>query len=294
MAVGAVAACGLAGCVGDPVRALDGGGPDSAETSVDGAGDATPGDADADSGSDTVGETGSDGASDGTVPGSDPGCGLHKGGPMVHVPTGGFCIDATEVTAAEYDVFVAATDKGAVPAYCAWNTSYLATVSFGADGPVTNVNWCMAQQYCQWAGKHLCGKLGSAQPGTGSEPESMWAYACVNGSAGNTWTTGDDEPAVVAACTLGKSKPVAPKAATGCHGPKAPFDRILHMNGNVREWDGSGCVGLGYAAPGSVRCGDRGGYFGATGVQAKCVNFVEHPIDFTDVATGFRCCKNLP
>jgi hypothetical protein len=66
------------------------------------------------------------------------------------------------------------------------------------------------------------------------------------------------------------------------------------MNGNVREWDGSGCIGLGFATPDKVRCGDRGGYFGSTGVQGKCVNYVEHPLDFKDVATGFRCCKNVP
>lgn len=298
----------LPGCTGDPVlSALDAGeaGSDSApgdslpetDTTVgDGVGDAPSevsevGEVGTDTATDTTTDTGTDGATDAPV--SDPACGVHKGGAMVHIASGKFCIDATEVTATEYVAFRDAADKGAVPAYCAWNTGYTAAASFGPDGPMTNVNWCQAQQYCLWAGKHLCSKLGTDQPGTTGTEDTMWGYACGN-SLGTLWATGSDATGVSTACTIGVATPVPPKSPSKCHGAAAPYDRLVHLNGNVREWDGAGCTGLGTADAGAVLCGDRGGYFGSTAEQAKCANGVEHAIDFKDVATGFRCCKNLP
>ncbi|MBK7395934.1 MAG: SUMF1/EgtB/PvdO family nonheme iron enzyme [Myxococcales bacterium] len=286
----------LVGCTGDPVllEPVADGSHDVAEAGSDGPLD----DSVLETATDTTATdtSATDGATDAPTDaptGSDPACGAHKGGAMVHVASAKFCIDATEVTATEYMTFRDAADKGAAPAYCAWNTSYAASASFGPDGPMTNVNWCQAQQYCLWAGKHLCGKVGTDQPGTTSESDSMWGYACGN-SLGTLWATGSDASAVSAACRVGAGAPISPKSASTCHGAAAPYDRIVHLNGNVREWDGAGCAGLGTVDAGAVTCGARGGYFGSTPEQAKCVNFVEHPIDFRDVATGFRCCKNLP
>ncbi|MBL8722281.1 MAG: SUMF1/EgtB/PvdO family nonheme iron enzyme [Myxococcales bacterium] len=293
------------GCTGDPVLSepsADGSHDILAEAGSDGplddsvldATDATEAATDSatdgptDAATDTLTDTSADAPT-----GSDPACGTHKGGAMVHIASAKFCIDATEVTASEYVTFRDAADKGAVPAYCAWNTGYAPAASFGPDGPMTNVNWCQAQQYCLWAGKHLCSKVGTDQPGTTGTGDTMWGYACGN-SLGTPWATGSDEPGVSAVCTLGVGKPVSPKAPSKCHGASTPYDRIVHLNGNVREWDGAGCAGLGKADAGSVYCGDRGGYFGNTAEQAKCTNGVEHPIDFSDIATGFRCCKNLP
>jgi sulfatase modifying factor 1 len=68
-----------------------------------------------------------------------------------------FCIDATEVTNAQYRAFLAAkgSDLGGQPETCTWNTSYLPgvwPVPPTLDGfPVVTVDWCDAHAYCAWA-----------------------------------------------------------------------------------------------------------------------------------------------
>lgn len=71
---------------------------------------------------------------------------------------GAYCMDATEVTNADYAAFLAANPptSGQV-AWCAWNTSYLPPFGWPATGkenhPVVRVDWCDARAYCKWAGK---------------------------------------------------------------------------------------------------------------------------------------------
>ena len=85
-------------------------------------------------------------------------------GVRIHAEAGTWCIDSTEVTRAQYGIFVASTDVGALPepAFCAWNKSFLPYDGWKDlphdDRPVTKVNWCDAYMYCAWAGKRLCGE----------------------------------------------------------------------------------------------------------------------------------------
>jgi formylglycine-generating enzyme required for sulfatase activity len=118
-----------------------------------------------------------DAASDG---GATPQCPAPAGRPGVRVSAeaGTWCIDSTEVTRADYGVFVASTDPGSSPqpSFCSWNGSFIPqegwTDSPHDDRPVTKVSWCDAYMYCAWAGKRLCGEpsdgvaCGSADEGT--------------------------------------------------------------------------------------------------------------------------------
>jgi len=74
-----------------------------------------------------------------------------------------YCIDATEVTRAQYAVFYADSNRPTI-ARCAWNTDYTATMwpatVMTQDYPVVGVDWCDAATFCAWAGKRLCGAIG--------------------------------------------------------------------------------------------------------------------------------------
>jgi hypothetical protein len=95
-----------------------------------------------------------------------PTCPTAHGG-MVIVDAGGlsFCIDSTEVTNAEYDTFLSATDGGSVEAGifdggladgCDSNLTFARITADPATFPVDQVDWCDAYAFCKWAGKRLC------------------------------------------------------------------------------------------------------------------------------------------
>jgi len=122
------------------------------------------------------------------------GCGGTLPGPPM-INAGGFCIDTTEVTQAQYKAFLDAkgTDFSGQPSMCA-SRPY---ASSGGPGcvwspsttpnlPVMCIDWCQASAYCKWAGKRLCGKIGGgATPLSdfASTTVDQWYKACtVNGS----------------------------------------------------------------------------------------------------------------
>lgn len=233
---------------------------------------------------------------------SDPECGSVRGGPMVYLGSGpNFCIDAREVSRAEYAAFVAAGDKKPQPTYCDWNTSYAALSSFlGDTHPISGVDWCDAHEYCAWAGKTLCGHPDSTKVSTmDTFAESQWTQVCVNGASMTTWATGATEPAL-GVCVIGQDattpSPVASHA--GCRGVAAPISRVFDMMGNVAEWDHSGC-GWNFKAGStaterlSMQCGVRGGHHGNSMSDGKCITGTSRPIDVRDAHIGFRCCKYL-
>jgi len=127
-----------------------------------------------------------DGDSDGGGEASGP-CPSNHGPPMVLAA--GHCIDATEVTVAEYAPFIeTARSVLPLPEPCEWVTTFAPT-DFAKQratptNPVVNVNYCHAFQYCRWAGKHLCGRAGGGPvaPGdAGLDPKTNeWLRACTH------------------------------------------------------------------------------------------------------------------
>jgi sulfatase modifying factor 1 len=180
---------------------------------------------------------------------SAPACPPSRGGPAL-VKVGSFCIDATEVTNAQYAVFWTARAAGRdvagqIPA-CSWNVSFTpdtggATWPFRAgteQRPVVNVDWCDAYAFCQWAGKRLCGST-SAMPlqkwDLGADPlRSQWSYACSSGGSQKFPYGNEYDPA---ACNTGN--PVEATSSSIDVGTRARCRTeagVYDLSGNVEEW----------------------------------------------------------
>lgn len=143
-------------------------------------------------------------------------CPVARAGAAKMVDTGTYCIDSTEVTNAQYGLFVTAAQPLATQpdAFCRErnksftpnidNTSGMQErpwpVAATANLPVTGVDWCDAQAYCSWVGKRLCGRIGGGSLNFGSNDgkgggksdgpddwedyrKAQWFNACTGGGA---------------------------------------------------------------------------------------------------------------
>lgn len=224
------------------------------------------------------------------------------------VRVGDYCIDATEVTKAQYKSFLdskGSDASGQLP-QCIWNTSYVPSNTTDppwpadpkyADYPMVNVDWCDAYAYCKWRGKRLCGAIrgGPITAGAGADAaQSQWTYACRNGGAntfpyGNAFDpqscNGQDFAApsgakIVLAGDGGGALPV--RFASKCHGRGAPFDRVFDMSGNVMEWEDN-CS--------ADECAIRGGgYLARTSSDLECADARYVPRNGPSPLRGMRCC----
>ncbi len=240
------------------------------------------------------------------------GCPGHLPGPaLVKVPvlaandagqatsaSGAYCVDSTEVTNAHYKAFVDAQSLDAQAQFdrpgCAAATSYLPDQSGwpepGSDDlPVVQVNWCQAAQYCSWAGKRLCGRIGGGpllDEFTFDASVSQWFNACSRGGVlpfpyGDTF-----DPAIC--WGPGHAWPNYVAKQRGCEGG---FPGLFDMSGNVWEWTDTCGV------PGGDMdfCRAFGGAFDssppdefACGIQFRAWTRTAGAANI-----GFRCCKDL-
>jgi len=226
------------------------------------------------------------------------GCPSKYGPPMVFLAGQNLCIDSTEVTEAQYNVFLLATDKPKapkIPAFC--ETRPYRDAYFSLDLPAVQVEWCNAFAYCAWAGKRLCGRHGTLGGGTNPESAgiapsvSQWTYACRSGDPGTTFPYGATFDASKCVNGVTSRKSVSDATYAGCHGTGA-FAGILHMSGNVREWEDS-CNGPIDATSGTS-CRTRGGYFSSTTASELMCDGGSWGITNRDDTVGFRCCADLP
>ena len=214
-----------------------------------------------------------------------------RGPAMIRVPDSGYCIDSTEVTNAQYNDFLRATDAsvtspaldGGLPDACAPLTTFNRK-----NGPldggnpalaVNRVTWCDALTYCKWAGKRLCGGVGADRDASAGE----WMMACSRGGTqaypyGSTWNDAgcwENDPG-------GSVRAVASKPA--CVGPPGVFD----LSGNVREWIDS-CDGVDQCANvGSTYASVHDG----TSVIGTCREAYDYGRFGADPTIGFRCCAS--
>jgi formylglycine-generating enzyme len=218
-----------------------------------------------------------------------------KGGPtMVELSVGGarFCIDSTEVTVAQYKVFLDALDTGEQPdkpTFCAFNTNYAPNCS-GAhatdpEQPVNCIDWCDAWAFCKWAGKRLCGKIGGGSNSTSDRnnpSKSQWFAACTRGGA-RTYAYGNDP--VQGKCSELADKPAKVKSHAGCEGG---YEGLFDVTGNVGEWEDS-CSG---ATGEADYCRRRGGDIIDVAEDQICAQEFSLPRNSRRVAGGIRCCKD--
>jgi formylglycine-generating enzyme required for sulfatase activity len=207
------------------------------------------------------------------------------------VQIGAYCIDSTEVTNAQYQVFL---DTGPDPSdqveVCPFNTSLQPAEPIDPalpSYPITYVDWCDAVAYCRWAGKVLCGRIegGPAPLDERFDPGvSQWHRACSrNGS--RDYPYGSTPEAV---CNAGPSasNQTAPVAShPDCVGG---YDGIFDMVGNVAEWE-DGCSPDADGDPGNDPCSLRGDDFDDIGT-ASCAEDLTFERSARTGFIGFRCC----
>jgi formylglycine-generating enzyme required for sulfatase activity len=196
------------------------------------------------------------------------------------------CIDATEVTNADYAAFLATAPSGsAQPPSCAGNDSLAPAFGWPASAahqafPVVNVDWCDARAYCAWAGKRLC-------PGTFAMPESeggsAWMHVC---TAAGTHDYPYGSAYMSGGCN-GKDAGVGEAVAAGASGVCTTTSGVLDLSGNVWEWEDA-CES---DAP-DARCRVRGGSFRSDQNNLACAaSFADARLTTFD-DFGFRCCAD--
>jgi hypothetical protein len=230
-------------------------------------------------------------------PTCEEGACIVRGPPLVSVSNGLFFIDATEVTVAQYAQFLAAKngDVSGQPAdLCGWNTTYEPTaLANPPEFPASNIDWCDARAYCEWAGKHLCRSVGSVEPVAYEDlfttGVSQWFTACGGPLGASHVSENSNDPNLDSACNanagFGFLEPVATNS--DCEGY---YPGVFDLEGNVAEWIDS-CLPSADAGLDSRndRCMLMGGsIFDFTSFCTEVYD--EYPRDDTASSFGFRCC----
>ncbi len=216
---------------------------------------------------------------------------------------GSYCIDQTEVTYKQYELFYVANPpvSGQI-AQCQWNLNYTPAVNWPStvkELPVVGVNWCEAYAYCAWAQKRLCGKIGggaNAFTDYANANASQWFNACSAQNANTFPYSGNFD---LNACyglehgSTGLQSVVNQSGVplTGICVGGTP--NLFHMSGNAWEWVDS-CNGI---SGETDYCHLRGGSFNSLAGQLACtVADPQVPTGdpklrnhFAD-DVGFRCC----
>jgi len=222
--------------------------------------------------------------------------------------TGGYAIDATEVSRAHYEAWIATNPSTAVqPSFCAWNTNFTPKCEWPpgteADRPVVCLDWCDAHAYCEAIGKRLCGRIGGGEndfSAYADPTQSQWYNAC--SSAGlNNYPYGGD-PSVyeydgydAQKCNgkhLGVGTSLPSGTLSSCQSSVPGFEGVYDLSGNVQEWEDS-CDGN---AGGADTCRRRGGDFNVglnsgSGYGMSCSDAYSAFRDGYGALTGVRCCS---
>jgi formylglycine-generating enzyme required for sulfatase activity len=226
------------------------------------------------------------------IMGSPPGEGGDEEFPQHKVTLDAYWIDRTEVTNAQYQLFVSATGHEA-PTSCDWGDPTYNDIAY-ANHPVVCVSWKDAKAYCEWAGARLPteAEWEKAARGTdnrtypwGSSFDGSRTNYCDTNCEGSHKDTGVDDgyarTAPVGSFPLGIS----------------PFG-ALDMAGNVVEWVSDWYSVYYYARSpqlnpqgpmGSLYRALRGGSWYGTYTNERIVSRFWMTPDSRDAATGFRC-----
>lgn len=218
-------------------------------------------------------------------------CGSFRARTTKLINVGGYCIDESEVTNAQWNEYRMASDRDDfTPSHCSWNTTPPPDApSDKAQYPRARVNFCDAKSYCAWARKRLCGKIGggsNAMSDFADVTKSQWYRAC-SGSAPFKYPYGAtyDENK----CATKNMLPTQPKAFSDCHGTAPPYTLVFDLSGNIEEWEDS-CDNPSPDA--MTQCRGRGGAVGDN-LDASCDIAHQTAASGRYDGLGFRCCKDL-
>jgi formylglycine-generating enzyme required for sulfatase activity len=214
-------------------------------------------------------------------------CGANMPGPSM-VRVGSYCIDSTEVTNAQYRVFLESPGTLVVIPECTGNATFVPAYGWPAPTnelnlPVTGVDWCDAYAFCVSAGKRLCGAIdgGATPPAQGNDPNvSQWYRACA-GPAARAYPYGDSYDAARCNGTSGVRKDAG--SLPGC--TTLEHANLFDLSGNVYEWEDL-CTS---SAP-DAGCRVRGGSNSDSTTALRCDSTFTPPRDYAVAPIGFRCC----
>ena len=254
------------------------------------------------------GTTGSGGGPVGGSGGGGPRCPAQRGPAMAEISFGGseYCVDVTEVTVANYAVYLDDIAQGYVPEQrpeCGFNTNFepaflkwIEYKQFPANA-IQGLDWCDADAFCRWAGKRLCrsveGKSITWKDFTGTDQDfpplsSEWAVAC---SAGGQfeYTYGDQpKPGVCADAVSAPSVNVPAGGLPGCHSPDPAFAAVYDLSGGMREWEDACEASTGK----DDFCLVRGEARSREAKHQRCLVGEPRPRGNADFLNGVRCCAD--
>jgi formylglycine-generating enzyme required for sulfatase activity len=214
---------------------------------------------------------------------------------MVRLPEG-FCIDSTEVTRAQYRMWLDTNPSTAGQiSICATNITFTPDASCVTrachsncdDHPQVCVDWCDAHAYCNAVGKRLCGKIGGGSL-SGYEfadvSLSQWFDACASRST-KSFTYGNAyQPGTCNDYEFGANTTVPVGSLVGCQSPDPRYSGVYDLTGNAQEWEDS-CTDASF-------CHIRGGDYGTAGDTGTVCNADTRTArDSASHYTGFRCCS---
>ena len=220
--------------------------------------------------------------------------------------TGGYSIDATEVTRDQYNAWLGTDpDTAGQASFCAWNDAFApdtanpeggcspTTMPPGSKGnlPIVCVDWCDAFAYCKAVGKRLCGKIGggsNAFTDHANPAASQWFNAC-SSNGQNDFPYGDTYDGQTCNGSDKSGGTILPVGSlAGCQSSVAGFEGVYDLSGNVLEWEDS-CDA---ASAAKDFCRNRAGACFNTSIYLRCDHDGGNQRGSHDGGIGFRCCSD--
>jgi formylglycine-generating enzyme required for sulfatase activity len=220
-----------------------------------------------------------------------PGCGQCPNAPTVLGP--GYRIERTEVRVGDYALFLELPFSPALlHEDCGWKVGFEPddwdAQLVDPDMPVVDVDWCDAEAYCRWAGRHLCGQIGGgpAPFDAVGDADTEWFAGCSSQDTFN-FPYGDVyQPTSCNGVDLQIGAPVQVGSLPDCEGG---LPNLLDMSGNVREW-ADACDTNPNVADDAQQCQRRGGSYVSASMSLNCFGSADVERSSRTNTTGIRCC----
>ena len=211
-----------------------------------------------------------------------------------------YCIDAAEVTNADYLAFTERYTVATVIATTACtandtlipdsNCSEALTDVPSRNLPVVCVDYCDAEAYCTMHGKRLCGRVGGTRndPGDNADPAADEWYAACAGPGETVYPYGNSASA--SKCNSSGYAPadMGPRDLATLSECEGGISGLYNMSGNVAEWEWS-CS----SNAATATCSTRGGSFVDGPYEVRCSGSISLDRFDAQDTVGFRCCANL-